>query len=74
MQQDLINEKASMQRIWDKRGQNISNVFCNTAGIWGDFQGIGASLPQMKVLELGGTAENQNLLPSNDEDEKKIIE
>lgn len=42
-----------MTRIWSKREKQIERVINNTVGMYGDMQGIiGASLPQIKNLEL----------------------
>lgn len=38
---------------WEKEEKNILKVFENTAGIYGDLQGlIGNALPKVKYLEL----------------------
>lgn len=53
MKKDLDKEKRAMMRIWSKREKQIESVIRNTAGMYGDMQGIiGASLPQIKSLEL----------------------
>lgn len=53
MQTDLLAERRAMERIWRKRGQEIERVIENTAGLYGDLQGIvGASLPAIQALEL----------------------
>lgn len=53
MNTDLAKEKASMQKLWAKREQQIKKVIMNTARMYGDIQGIiGASLPEIKSLEL----------------------
>ncbi len=57
MKEDLDKEKRAMTSIWAKREKQIERVIMNTAGMYGDMQGIiGASLPQIKMLEIG-TAE-----------------
>lgn len=68
MQQDLEREKRAMVKSWSKRAKNLESVIYNTVGIVGDFQGIGASLPPMKVLEMEAASGNRKLLPSNDEE------
>jgi hypothetical protein len=51
MQKDLGTEKRSMQRIWSKREKQIERALMNTAGMYGDLQGIiGASLPVIEGL------------------------
>lgn len=53
MKEDLDKEKRAFERIWKKREQEIERVITNTAGMYGDLQGmIGASLPTMSSLEL----------------------
>ncbi|MEW6616793.1 MAG: DUF2130 domain-containing protein [Thermodesulfobacteriota bacterium] len=54
MKEDLDQEKRAMTRIWAKREKQIERVIMNTAGMYGDMQGIiGATLPQIKILEIG---------------------
>lgn len=53
MKEDLDTEKRSMEKVWGKREKQIQRVIENTAHMYGDLQGIiGASLPEIKVLEL----------------------
>ncbi len=53
MKEDLDKEKRAMTRIWSKRETQIERIVQNTAGMYGDMQGIiGASLPQIDMLEL----------------------
>lgn len=53
MKSDLETEKRAMERIWRKRSQEIERVIENTAGFYGDLQGIvGAGLPTIQSLEL----------------------
>lgn len=63
MKNDLDAERTAMQRIWDKREKQIEKVISNTAGMYGDLEGLaGASLPPIKVLEF----------PSEDTNPQKI--
>lgn len=65
MKSDLDQEKRSMTRIWSKREKQIERVINNISGMYGDMQGIiGASLPQIKSLEL------KTLTAGEDTDEK----
>ncbi len=51
-----------MTRIWSKREKQIERVVHNISGMYGDMQGIiGASLPQIKSLELKKLSEGDNL-------------
>ena len=53
MKTDLEAERRAMERIWRKRYQEIERVIENTAGLYGDMQGIvGASLPSIQALDL----------------------
>ncbi|MFH0856764.1 MAG: DUF2130 domain-containing protein [bacterium] len=53
MKNDLETEKRSMQRIWAKREKEIERVIDNTAGMYGELQGIsGSALAPVKNLEL----------------------
>ena len=53
MKKDLDQEKRAMNKIWSKREKQIERVILNTSGMYGDMQGIiGASLPEIKSLEL----------------------
>jgi hypothetical protein len=53
MQKDLESEKRSMQRIWSKREKQLERALLNTAGLYGDLQGIiGTTLPQIEALSL----------------------
>ena len=74
MQQDLEREKRAMVKSWSKRAKNIESVIYNTVGIVGDFQGIGASLPPMKVLEMEAASGTRKLLPPNDNEEADLEE
>jgi len=61
MKTDLDAEKRSMEKIWSKREAQIERVIKNTAGMYGDLQGIiGSALPEVKILELpGGSDRNE---------------
>lgn len=53
LREDLDKEKRSITKIWAQREKQIERVITNTAVMYGDLQGIiGASLPQIKLLEL----------------------
>ena len=46
-------EKRAMEKNWTKREKQIQRAIQNTARMYGDLQGIiGASLPEIKILEL----------------------
>lgn len=53
MQSDLDSERRSMQRIWSKREKQLQRALNNTAGLYGDLQGIiGGSMPTIEGLAL----------------------
>jgi hypothetical protein len=53
MKDDLEKEKKAFTKIWAKREKQIELVVLNTASMYGDIHGIiGASLPQIKLLEI----------------------
>jgi len=53
MKEELDAEKRAMQRIWEKREKQIERIISNTAGMYGELEGMaGASLPPIKILEL----------------------
>jgi len=53
MKEDLEAEKRAMQRIWGNREKQIEKIISNTAGMYGDLEGLaGTALQQIKILEL----------------------
>ena len=57
MKSDLDAEKRAMTKIWSKREKQIERALTNSASMYGDMQGIiGAGLPEIASLELGGGA------------------
>ncbi len=53
MQKDLDAERRSMEKQWAKRETQIRRVIQNTAGMYGELQGIiGSALPEITSLEL----------------------
>ena len=52
MQADLNKEKQAIEKIWAKRDKQIEVFIRNMSGIYGDLQGCGANLEQIKILEL----------------------
>jgi len=49
---DIENEKRVMEKSWAKRAKQVEKSIKNISGIWGDLQGIGASIPDIKLLEM----------------------
>lgn len=57
-QKELNIEKAYFTKKWEKEEKNMQKVYLNTAGIYGDLQGlIGTALPKIDMLELPGGEE-----------------
>jgi hypothetical protein len=53
MQEDLLSERRSMERIWKKRETQINRMQLNTSRMYGELQGVmGAALPDIKTLKL----------------------
>jgi len=53
MKCELDSERRSMERIWTKRGKQIDALAGNTAGMYGELEGlIGEALPAVELLEL----------------------
>ncbi|HRO64905.1 MAG TPA: DUF2130 domain-containing protein, partial [Candidatus Dojkabacteria bacterium] len=51
--EELDIEKRYFMKKWDKEDKNIMKVLHNTAGMYGDLQGlIGTALPKVQYLEL----------------------
>ncbi len=60
MKTDLDAEKRSLEKIWCKREQQINRVLKNTAGLYGDLQGIiGGALQPISRLELPAGYDDQ---------------
>ncbi len=54
MQKDLQTERRNTELRWSKREKQIQRVIANTAGMYGDFQGlIGSSLQSIPALSAG---------------------
>ncbi len=61
MKKDLDSERRAMEKVWAKREKQIQRVIQNTTGMYGDLQGIaGATLPEIKILELPGAEDTEN--------------
>ena len=74
MQEDLRSERRTTELRWSKREKQIQRVITNTAGMYGDFQGlIGSSLQTIPALTAGEDAEENKLIdaPEDDEEEPK---
>ncbi|MFC1626587.1 DUF2130 domain-containing protein [Patescibacteria group bacterium] len=67
MHQHIIKERASFERSWKVREQQIKRLMTSTANIYGSMQGLaGSSMQQVKGLELQegfDESEHTNSLP-----------
>ncbi|NLI16143.1 MAG: DUF2130 domain-containing protein [candidate division Zixibacteria bacterium] len=53
MQEQLNQERRAMEKHWNQREKQIQRVIKNTAGLYGDMQGIiGGQIPKIAALEL----------------------
>jgi hypothetical protein len=53
MKNDLDKERRSLERAWSKRSKQLDRLALNTAGMYGDLQGImGNALSPVEQLEL----------------------
>ena len=69
MQDQLHRERRAMEKQWKEREKQIEQVIKNTAGLYGDMQGIiGGHIPSIPALEL----DDDQLLPLSDGDEFKL--
>jgi len=75
MQAQLDKEKRAMAKIWKEREKQIQRITTNTVGMYGDMRGIiGASLPEIKSLDLGEPIdEPKQLVSSIEEDEQMPV-
>jgi len=67
MKQDLDREKMVTEKLWAKREKQITKVINNTVKMYGDMQGIiGASLPEIKSLELKALVDDSEFDDTNE--------
>ena len=60
MQNDLLSEKRSMQKIWKSREKQIERVIGNTIDMYGSIKGIaGNAIENIQALELGPADEGE---------------
>jgi len=65
MKHDLDKERRAMTRIWAKREKQIEQVVNNTAGMYGDVQGLlGTAIQPIAALEAG-----YDLIEEDEQDE-----
>lgn len=55
MKNEIIRERAAMERIWKEREKQIEKVLINTVGMYGSIKGIaGSAITEIKSLEIDG--------------------
>ena len=60
MQDQLLKERRAMEKHWKQREKEIERVIKNTAGLYGDMQGIiGGQIPAIPALELDSETTKQ---------------
>jgi hypothetical protein len=60
MQEQLLKERRAMEKHWKQREKQIERVVKNTAGLYGDMQGIiGGQIPAIPALELDDESAKQ---------------
>ncbi|MBI2013225.1 MAG: DUF2130 domain-containing protein [Candidatus Colwellbacteria bacterium] len=78
MKTELDKEKRSYERSWTKREKQLQSVLLNTAGMYGDLQGmIGSSMQTIPTLEAGTTDEDNPEVELEEESKrksKKVVE
>jgi hypothetical protein len=73
MRSQIDQEKRAFKKLWTQRERQIEQVVENTAGLYGDLSGIaGASLPEIKALELGTLLEEDD--SDTDTDQTKLLD
>jgi len=65
MHKDLESEKLALSRLWAKRQKQLNSLMTQTAGVYGDVQGIvGKSMPEVEGLSIplieAGTVESSS--------------
>lgn len=71
MQEQLNQERRAMEKHWNQREKQIKRVIKNTAGLYGDMQGIiGGQIPAITALELDDSAVKQLPQASSQESTK----
>ena len=72
MKAQLDQEQRAMTKIWKSREQLISRVMTNTAGFYGDMQGLlGGTMPQIRALELAVVSPPKQLASHSNRPSKK---
>lgn len=63
MEEDLLTERRSMERIWKRRETQIKRISVNSSRMYGELQGVmGTELSDIKTLQLDGGDSQDDLI------------
>ena len=70
MQGQIFKERTAFEKSWKQREAQMQRLFVNTAGMYGEMQGlVGSTMPEIKGLELNG----QNQLNEKNKSENSLF-
>jgi len=70
MQGQIFKERTAFEKSWKQREAQMQRLFVNTAGMYGEMQGlVGSTMPEIKGLELNG----QNQLSEKNKSENSLF-
>jgi len=65
MQGQILRERVAFEKSWKQREMQLHRLFVNTAGMYGEMQGlVGSTMPEIKGLEIN---EQEKLNEKNEE-------
>jgi len=68
MQRQILKERVAFEKSWKQRETQLQRLFINTAGMYGEMQGlVGSTMPEIRGLEI----ENQKQL--NEENKPQLF-
>ena len=72
--EEIDKERAYFIKKWEKEDKSILQIFNNTAGIYGDLQGlIGSALPKVSYLELDNKPESEEELNTENPKQETLL-
>ncbi len=58
MQSGIMKERMGYEKLWKQREAQLQRLFLNTAGMYGEMQGlVGSTMPEIKGLEIGSAVQ-----------------
>jgi len=70
MQSQITRERMSYEKLWKQREAQMQRLFVNTAGMYGEMQGlVGSTMPEIKGLEI----EEKIQLGDGEKDERALF-